>query len=179
MFTVLWQTLGKHNCSFAKTFGDQCLCLQEVHGRTVTVVQHSGKVYALDTSCFHQGGPLGAQGDIEDIDGLACIRCPWHGYRVKSRIASSFLQREPAMLLVSIELYTFLDGLFSSTLPPVATSRQTWQEMSVSIMESSVFTASTMEGMDITGKCCSSPSLSQQCNYNFPVTRRHTVQGRR
>ncbi|DBA91725.1 hypothetical protein WJX77_001180 [Trebouxia sp. C0004] len=54
---------------------------REVHGRTVTVLQHNGKVYAVDTSCFHQGGPLGTQGDIEDISGVACIRCPWHGYR--------------------------------------------------------------------------------------------------
>ena len=61
--------------------------LQEVHGRTVTVLQHSGKVYAVDTSCFHQGGPLGTQGDIEDINGVACIRCPWHGYRVSNRLA--------------------------------------------------------------------------------------------
>ena len=60
-------------------------CLQEVHGRTVTILQHSSKVYAVDTSCFHQGGPLGTEGDIEDINGVACLRCPWHGYRVSSR----------------------------------------------------------------------------------------------
>lgn len=53
-----------------------------MHGRTVTVLQHNSKVYAIDTACFHQGGPLGTEGDIEDIDGVACLRCPWHGYRV-------------------------------------------------------------------------------------------------
>lgn len=30
------------------------------------------------------GGPLGEQGDIEDIEGSACIRCPWHGRRVRA-----------------------------------------------------------------------------------------------
>ncbi|KAL3150714.1 hypothetical protein ABBQ32_000501 [Trebouxia sp. C0010 RCD-2024] len=55
---------------------------REVHGRTVTVLRHNGKVYAIDTACFHQGGPLGTEGDIEDINGVACLRCPWHGYKV-------------------------------------------------------------------------------------------------
>ena len=65
--------------------------LQEVHGRTVTVLQHDSKVYAIDTACFHQGGPLGTEGDIEDIDGVACLRCPWHGYRVHSHFDTSSL----------------------------------------------------------------------------------------
>lgn len=64
---------------------------------------------------------------------------------------------------MSTELYMFLDGLFSLTLPPVATSRQTWLEMFVSIRESSVFTVSMTEGMGIIGKCCSFPSLRQHC----------------
>jgi len=38
-------------------------------------------VYALDAVCYHTGGPL-VQGDIEDIDGRPCIRCPWHEYRI-------------------------------------------------------------------------------------------------
>ena len=80
---------------------------------------------------------------------------------------------------MSIELYMFLDGLFSLTLPPVATSRQTWLEMFVSIRESSVFTASMTEGMDTIGKCCSCSSLRQHCNHKFSLTRCHTVQGRR
>lgn len=64
--------------------------LQEVHGRSVTVLRHKGNVYALDTSCFHQGGPLGTQGEIEDINGISCLRCPWHNYRVCSlRICTS------------------------------------------------------------------------------------------
>ena len=58
--------------------------VQEVHGRSVTILRHHSKVYAVDTSCFHQGGPLGTQGEIEDINGVSCLRCPWHNYRVSS-----------------------------------------------------------------------------------------------
>lgn len=69
-------------CATPKLAVPTLYLLQEVHGRTVTVLQHNGKVYAIDTACFHQGGPLGTEGDIEDINGVACLRCPWHGYRV-------------------------------------------------------------------------------------------------
>ena len=69
-----------------------------MHGRTVTVLQHNGKVFAVDTSCFHQGGPLGTEGDIEDINGVACIRCPWHGFRVSIMLLQPF---KPLLQLVS------------------------------------------------------------------------------
>lgn len=68
---------GTPTCAVPKLY-----LLQEVHGRTVTVLQYNSKVYAIDTACFHQGGPLGTEGDIEEISGVACLRCPWHGYRV-------------------------------------------------------------------------------------------------
>ncbi|KAK9819078.1 hypothetical protein WJX81_003841 [Elliptochloris bilobata] len=55
-----------------------------VHGRTVTVLRHHGKVHCLDSLCYHMGGPLGDEGDIEDlaIASGACIKCPWHGHRI-------------------------------------------------------------------------------------------------
>jgi hypothetical protein len=99
--------------------GKPVLELQEVHGRTVTVLQHSGKVYAVDTSCFHQGGPLGTQGDIEDIDGVACIRCPWHGYRVSNRSYPRF------DLTFQRRTICILHLCFSSTLLLEGMSRQT------------------------------------------------------
>jgi len=52
-----------------------------LQGRSITLVRHHGKVYCIDSVCYHVGGPLGI-GDIEDIDGQACIKCPWHGYLV-------------------------------------------------------------------------------------------------
>ncbi|CAL8468768.1 g8309 [Coccomyxa elongata] len=59
---------------------------KELHGRPVTVIRHSGKLYALDAKCYHMGGPLGEEGDIEDIgsgaSGAACITCPWHNHKI-------------------------------------------------------------------------------------------------
>ena len=52
-----------------------------LQGRYVTVLKHGGQLYCLDSICFHAGGPL-ALGDIEDIHGQPCLRCPWHYYRV-------------------------------------------------------------------------------------------------
>lgn len=61
---------------------------QEVLGRSVTLLRHGGKVYCVDSLCSHMGGPLGQTGDIEDMqDGSACIKCPWHNFRVRSNIA--------------------------------------------------------------------------------------------
>ena len=56
--------------------------MQEVLGRTVTVLLHGGNIYALDSACFHMGGPVGEAGDIEELAGSACIVCPWHGRKV-------------------------------------------------------------------------------------------------
>ncbi len=63
-----------------------CCYQQELHGRPITVIRHHGKLYALDANCYHFGGPLGEEGDIEDIaTGThrgACITCPWHKHKV-------------------------------------------------------------------------------------------------
>eukprot|EP00283_Hemiselmis_rufescens_P009936 CAMPEP_0173426760 /NCGR_PEP_ID=MMETSP1357-20121228/6141_1 /TAXON_ID=77926 /ORGANISM="Hemiselmis rufescens, Strain PCC563" /LENGTH=161 /DNA_ID=CAMNT_0014390477 /DNA_START=214 /DNA_END=699 /DNA_ORIENTATION=- len=40
-----------------------------------------GKLFCMDSLCFHGGGPL-TVGDIEEIDGKKCIDCPWHHYKV-------------------------------------------------------------------------------------------------
>ena len=49
--------------------------------RHVSLINHDGEVFALDSLCYHAGGPL-AIGDIEDVDGRACLSCPWHLYKV-------------------------------------------------------------------------------------------------
>lgn len=57
--------------------------MQELHGRTVTLLRHRGTVHAVDSLCWHMGGPLGEEGDIEELaNGELCIRCPWHQFRV-------------------------------------------------------------------------------------------------
>ncbi|KAM6230833.1 Rieske domain-containing protein [Porphyrio hochstetteri] len=53
----------------------------KVEGREIVVFYHEGKFHALDSRCYHEGGPL-CLGEIEDINGQACIICPWHKYKI-------------------------------------------------------------------------------------------------
>jgi len=49
--------------------------------RHVSLINHDGDVFAIDSLCYHAGGPLAA-GDIEDVGGNPCVSCPWHLYKV-------------------------------------------------------------------------------------------------
>ena len=49
--------------------------------RHVSLINHDGEVFALDSLCYHAGGPLAA-GDIEDVGGSPRLSCPWHLYKV-------------------------------------------------------------------------------------------------
>ncbi|CAG9463618.1 unnamed protein product [Pedinophyceae sp. YPF-701] len=59
----------------------QRIC-KEIAGRTVTVLRAEGKAYCIDSSCYHMGGPIGAEGDIEDVGGRLSITCPWHKHKI-------------------------------------------------------------------------------------------------
>eukprot|EP00483_Globobulimina_turgida_P012736 UN12759 len=50
--------------------------------RPIIILKVSNEFHALDLRCYHAGGPL-SMGDIEDIEGNLCIKCPWHGYIIK------------------------------------------------------------------------------------------------
>uniref|UniRef100_A0A3Q3G889 Rieske domain-containing protein n=1 Tax=Labrus bergylta TaxID=56723 RepID=A0A3Q3G889_9LABR len=55
---------------------------QLVNGcRDVLVLHHQGQLYAMDKHCYHAGGAL-QNGDIEEFNGLLCIVCPWHKYKI-------------------------------------------------------------------------------------------------
>uniref|UniRef100_A0A3Q4BNV9 Rieske domain-containing protein n=1 Tax=Mola mola TaxID=94237 RepID=A0A3Q4BNV9_MOLML len=49
--------------------------------RDVLVLHHQGQLHAMDTRCYHSGGPL-QSGDIEEFNGMLCIVCPWHKYKI-------------------------------------------------------------------------------------------------
>jgi nitrite reductase (NADH) small subunit len=48
----------------------------EVDGVTVAVANVAGKIYAINNTCLHEGGPLG-EGYLEG----AVVTCPWHGWQ--------------------------------------------------------------------------------------------------
>jgi len=45
------------------------------------VINHRDSLHCIDSTCYHTGGPLG-NGDIEEVNGEACIVCPWHMYQI-------------------------------------------------------------------------------------------------
>jgi nitrite reductase (NADH) small subunit len=47
----------------------------EAGGKQIALFNVGGKLYAIDNTCKHRGGPL-AEGEI---DGTTVI-CPWHGW---------------------------------------------------------------------------------------------------
>lgn len=47
----------------------------------MSVLRHKGQLFALDSVCYHAGGPL-AVGEIEVVAGRDCVLCPWHHYPV-------------------------------------------------------------------------------------------------
>ncbi|KAA8495753.1 Rieske domain-containing protein [Porphyridium purpureum] len=54
----------------------------KVNGRHVSVIRgRGGKLYCVDSVCYHAGGPLTA-GNIEDVAGRECVVCPWHSYKL-------------------------------------------------------------------------------------------------
>lgn len=54
-----------------------------LEGRYVTIFRNKGKLSAIDSICYHAGGPLtlGKVEDIEDL-GITVVLCPWHRYPV-------------------------------------------------------------------------------------------------
>ena len=52
----------------------------EVEGRWVALFNVEGRIYALDNTCPHAGGPLGEGTLAGEI-----VTCPWHGWRYNTR----------------------------------------------------------------------------------------------
>ncbi len=49
--------------------------LVEINGKAVALFKSEGQVYAIYSTCPHQGGPLD-EGGITD----GKVMCPWHGW---------------------------------------------------------------------------------------------------
>ncbi len=61
----------------------------EANGKAIALFNVDGKVYALDNTCLHQGGPLGEgflDGDI--------VTCPWHMWQYNVRTGEHVDQSE-------------------------------------------------------------------------------------
>ncbi|NXD27631.1 RFESD protein, partial [Spelaeornis formosus] len=50
----------------------------KINGREIVVFYHEGKFHALDSRCYRKIFTY----VISDIDGQACIVCPWHKFKI-------------------------------------------------------------------------------------------------
>ncbi|NXB79360.1 RFESD protein, partial [Donacobius atricapilla] len=50
----------------------------KINGREIVVFYHEGKFHALDSRCYRKIFAC----LISDIDGQACIVCPWHKFKI-------------------------------------------------------------------------------------------------
>ncbi|MEV6691099.1 Rieske 2Fe-2S domain-containing protein [Micromonospora sp. NPDC051196] len=54
------------------------LVTRKVDDVSVILYRHGDDVTVMLERCPHQSGPLG-EGEVREIDGHACVVCPWHG----------------------------------------------------------------------------------------------------
>jgi nitrite reductase/ring-hydroxylating ferredoxin subunit len=54
------------------------LLTRQVDDVSVILYRHGDEVTVMLERCPHQSGPLG-EGEVQQIDGHACVVCPWHG----------------------------------------------------------------------------------------------------
>jgi nitrite reductase/ring-hydroxylating ferredoxin subunit len=52
----------------------------EEQGKVIALFNVGGRIYALDNTCLHQGGPLG-EGRLES----EVVTCPWHMWEFNVR----------------------------------------------------------------------------------------------
>jgi nitrite reductase/ring-hydroxylating ferredoxin subunit len=61
----------------------------DVEGRGILLYKESGRIYAIEETCTHAGGPL-SEGEVHD----GVVTCPWHGSRF--RLMDGAVCRGPA-----------------------------------------------------------------------------------
>jgi nitrite reductase (NADH) small subunit len=66
----------------------------EVNGKAIALFNVGGKVYAMDNTCLHNGGPLG-DGMLEG----EVVTCPWHMWEYNVRTGE--LVADPSVKVVT------------------------------------------------------------------------------
>jgi len=74
----------------------QCKVAQ-AGAKTVALYNVEGKLYALDNTCLHRGGPLG-EGSITGT----VVTCPWHGWQYD--VTNGKCMANPSMAVATFSL---------------------------------------------------------------------------
>ena len=71
----------------------------EVKGKTIALFNVGGKVYAMDNTCLHQGGPL-AEGTLAG----EIVTCPWHQWEYNVRTGGSVGDESQKLATYPVEI---------------------------------------------------------------------------
>ncbi|TCB94484.1 Rieske (2Fe-2S) protein [Micromonospora zingiberis] len=69
---------GWHSIAELASLPQRELVTSKVDDVSLVLYRHGDEVTVMLERCPHQSGPLG-QGEVREIDGHACVVCPWHG----------------------------------------------------------------------------------------------------
>ncbi|MER5332403.1 Rieske (2Fe-2S) protein [Micromonospora sp. NPDC002717] len=69
---------GWHSIADMSALPQRKLITREIDDVSVILYRHGDEVTVMLERCPHQSGPLG-EGEVQEIDGHACVVCPWHG----------------------------------------------------------------------------------------------------
>lgn len=69
---------GWHPVGDLNSLPQRELVTREIDDVSVILYRHGDDVTVMLERCPHQSGPLG-DGEVRQIDGHACVVCPWHG----------------------------------------------------------------------------------------------------
>ncbi|MFI2708884.1 Rieske 2Fe-2S domain-containing protein [Micromonospora sp. NPDC018662] len=69
---------GWHPVGDLSSLPQRELVTREIDDVSVILYRHGDDVTVMLERCPHQSGPLG-EGEVQQIDGHACVVCPWHG----------------------------------------------------------------------------------------------------
>jgi nitrite reductase (NADH) small subunit/3-phenylpropionate/trans-cinnamate dioxygenase ferredoxin subunit len=62
----------------------------QIEGKAIALANLGGRLYAINNTCLHRGGPLG-QGPLEG----KVVTCPWHGWQYD--VTNGELVQNPAV----------------------------------------------------------------------------------
>jgi len=71
----------------------------QLDGKTVALANVEGKLFAIDNTCLHRGGPLG-QGYLEG----SCITCPWHGWEYDVTTGKTVMNPQAGVACYAVEI---------------------------------------------------------------------------
>ncbi|WP_405114745.1 Rieske 2Fe-2S domain-containing protein [Micromonospora sp. NBC_01405] len=105
---------GWHALVDMATLPQRKLVTREVDDVSVILYRHGDEVTVMLEHCPHQGGPLG-EGEVAEIDGHACVVCPWHGSAF--RLNGGEVMHGPSGNDQQILPTRVVDGMLQARLP--------------------------------------------------------------